>query len=46
MKEGDNQRKMFYKRRGCCKGIAKFDAEEYFKKKIRKRCLQIKTLED
>lgn len=38
-KEGDNNRKMFYKSKGLCKGVAKYDAEEYFKRKIRKRWL-------
>jgi hypothetical protein len=46
-KNGDKQRKYFYKKRkGCCKGIAKFDAEDYFKQKIMKKCLQIKEKED
>lgn len=40
LNKGDKQRKYFYKKRkGCCKGIAKFDAEEYFQQKIKKKCL-------
>ena len=38
-KAGEKGKKMFLKRRGCCKGLAMFDAEDYFKKKIRKKCL-------
>ena len=32
LSKGDKNRKMlFKKRKGCLKGIAKFDAEEYYK---------------
>ena len=47
LSKGDKSRKMLLKKRkGCCQGIAKFDAEEYFKQKIMKRCLIIKEKED
>jgi hypothetical protein len=35
-------RKVYKKRRGCFKGSQKYDAEEYFKNKIKKKLLQMK----
>lgn len=47
LNRGDKSRKFFYKKlKGCCKGIAKYDAEDYFMKKIEKHCLKIRLAEE
>jgi len=42
---GDSSRKMISVRRGWCKEVT-YDAEEHYKKEIKKSCLQIRTKEE
>jgi hypothetical protein len=47
LSKGDKSRKILYKKRkGCCMGIAKLDAEDHYKQKINKRLLQIREREE